>query len=73
MHRGCISLGDVRCSECHRAIPHSERYLIIEEEDATSHLCVDCGLKKGYARYKEDKGEQVLTFFPEEYGLEEEL
>jgi len=47
--------------------------LVIEEEDATSHLCVDCGLKKGYARYKEDKGEQILTFFPEEYGLEREL
>jgi hypothetical protein len=26
---------------------------------------VDCSLKKGYAHYKEEKGERVLTFFPE--------
>jgi len=31
---------------------------------------VDCSLKEGYARYKEDRGEQVLTFFPEELGEE---
>ncbi len=67
MHRGCISLGDVRCDECHQIIPHSECYLVIEEEDATLRLCVDRSLKKDYARYKEDKGERTLTFFPEEY------
>ena len=67
MHQGCISLGDVRCDECHQIIPHSESYLVIEEEGATLRLCVGCSLKKGYARYKEDKGERTLTFFPEEY------
>ena len=72
MRRGCISLGNVQCDQCHRIIPYSERYLIIEDEDgATLQLCVDCSLKEGYARYKEVKGEQVLTFFPEE--LEEGL
>ena len=73
MHRGCMSLGNVWCDECHQIIPQAERYLIIEEKDATLHLCVDCSLKKGYARYQEDKGERILTFFPEEYGLEREL
>jgi len=67
MHRGCISLGDVRCDECHQIIPPSESYLVIEGEGATLRLCVGCSLKKGYARYKEDKGERTLTFFPEEY------
>ena len=67
MRQGCISLGEVRCDDCHRIIPHSERYLVIEEtEGVILHLCVDCCLKKGYARYKEEKrGEEVLTFFTE--------
>ena len=64
MHRGCISLGGIQCDECHRIIPHSERYLVIEEDDGSAlQLCVDCSLNKGYAHYKEEKGEQVLTFF----------
>lgn len=66
MRRGCMSLGDVQCDECHRVIPHSERYLVIEEASGVVlRLCVDCSLKKGYAHYKEEKGERVLTFFPE--------
>jgi hypothetical protein len=28
-------------------------------------LCQGCSLDKGYAHYKEEKGEQVLTFFSE--------
>jgi len=70
MRRGCISLGDVECDECHQSVPHSERYLIIEDDDTELQLCVDCSLKKDYARYKVDKGEQILTFFPEELGGE---
>ena len=72
MRRGCISLGNVSCNKCHRVIPYPERYLAIDEKDGiedesgeTSHYCVDCSLQKGYARYKEEKDEQVLTFFPE--------
>ncbi len=67
MRQGCISLGAVRCDDCHHVIPHSERYLIIEEtEEVILRLCVDCCLKKGYAGYKEEKkGERVLTFFIE--------
>ena len=67
MRCGCISLGHVQCDDCHRTIPHSERYLTIEEtEGVTLRLCVDCCLSKGYAHYKKvEKGEQVLTFFTE--------
>ena len=72
MRQGCISLGEVRCDDCHRIIPHSERYLAIDEEDGvevekgkTSRYCVDCCLKKGYAHYRDERGEQIFTFFPE--------
>ena len=67
MRQGCISSGKVRCNDCHCIIPHSDRYLVIEEtEGIVLRLCVDCCLKKGYAGYKEEKkGEEVLTFFIE--------
>jgi hypothetical protein len=65
MRRGCTSLGDVQCDECQRQIPYPERYMVIDEEGTLSRICVNCCLSKGYARYTEDKGQQVLTFFPE--------
>jgi len=40
MRRGCISLGNIQCDECHRTISYPERYLIIEEaEGATLRRC----------------------------------
>ncbi len=70
MRRGCISLGEVQCDECHRTIPHPERYLAVDEKDGaeveegeTSHYCIECSLSKGYACYKTEKGNRVLTFF----------
>lgn len=72
MRRGCISLGQVQCDECNRIIQHAERYLAIEEEDGveaeggkTNNYCVECALQKGYASDREEKGERILTFFPE--------
>ena len=72
MHQGCISLGQVECDDCHRIIPHSERYLVVSEKRSaevekahTLRYCVECCLKRGYARYREEKGEQILTFFEE--------
>ncbi len=72
MRRGCISLGEVKCDICQRKIPYPERYLTIVEKNGvevekgdTVRYCIQCALKKGYARYKEMKGEMVLTFFPE--------
>ena len=71
MRRGCISLGEIQCDECHQTIPHSERYLAINEEDnveaekgKTAHYCVECALQKGYAYSKEEKDDRILTFFP---------
>ena len=32
MRRGCISLGEIQCAECHRVIPYPERYLAIDEK-----------------------------------------
>jgi len=66
MRQGCISLGDVTCDGCHHVIPHSGRYLLVEAADGEkTRLCVECCLEKGYAVYKEDKRERVLTFFSE--------
>ena len=72
MRRGCISLGEVQCDICNRTIPYPERYLAIDEKDgvevdegSTVRYCTQCALDKGHARYKEMKGEMVLTFFPE--------
>ena len=71
MRRGCISLGEVQCDECHRTIPYPERYLAVDEttdgieaeEGEARRYCAECSLKKGYAHYKVEKGEQILTFF----------
>ena len=70
MRRGCVSSGEITCDECHRIIPYPERYLAIAEKDGvedeegeTSRYCVECCLEKGYAHYKIEKGEQILTFF----------
>jgi hypothetical protein len=65
MNRGCISLGDVQCDECKRLIPYPERYLIIDEAGSIRHLCINCCMEKGYAHYTEEKGQRVLTIFPE--------
>lgn len=70
MRRGCISLGDVKCDGCHKAIPPYDRYLVIQEVDdkeedkgPTKYYCVSCATKRGYAAVKEEKGETMLTFF----------
>jgi hypothetical protein len=78
MRRGCISMGEVKCDICQRVIPYPERYLAVDEKDGvevdkgdTVHYCVRCALEKGYAHYRELKGEMVLTFFPESEISEE--
>ena len=72
MRRGCISSGEVQCDKCQCTIPYPERYLVLDEKDGvevengnTVRYCIRCALEKGYARYKEMKGEMVLTFFTE--------
>ena len=65
MNRGCIAVGEIKCDDCQRLIEQGQRYLLMEEkEDEKTCLCVECCLIKGYAAYVNEKGEQVLTFFP---------
>lgn len=66
-------MGNVQCDNCGIVIPYSERYLVIDEEDGIEtesgksyYYCSTCSLEKGYAEYREEKGEQTLTFFPSE-------
>lgn len=78
MRRGCISLGEVKCDVCQHTIPYPERYLAVDEENGvevengdTVHYCVQCALEKGYAHYREVKGDMILTFFPESEIIED--
>ena len=67
LRRGCVAIGDTICDMCHRNLEHGERYLLVEneeKEDETYRYCVDCCLSKQYAAYVNEKGEEVLTFFP---------
>lgn len=73
MRQGCISLGMIQCDNCKVFIPHGERYLLVDEEDGVETeggkktcYCLNCSAEKGYAEYREEKGERVLTFFPGE-------
>ena len=73
MRQGCMSLGKVQCDDCKNTIPYGERYLLVDEEDGVEVesgekvcYCTNCSLEKGYARYREEKNGQVLTFFYEE-------
>jgi hypothetical protein len=66
MRRGCIAIDEVQCDGCHRPIEYGGRYLVIgSEEGDQQRLCVDCCLSRGYASYRTEKGEQIITFFPE--------
>ncbi len=70
MRRGCVSLGEIKCDSCQKPIPYPDRYLVIDEKNGKEdeegdpkRYCVECAMKKGYAHYKEEKGEKILTFF----------
>ncbi len=69
MHRGCIAIGEIKCDICNNTIEHGERYLLISDDDEAEEkkqrICVDCCIKEKHAAYIKEKGEQVLTFFPE--------
>jgi len=65
MRRGCIAIGKIQCDACHQPIKYGERYLVIDsEEGEEQRLCGDCCLNRGYASYRTEKGEQIITFFP---------
>jgi hypothetical protein len=70
MRLGCIAIGEIHCDGCGRTVKHPDRYLAIYDEEGVEptkvlRYCVECSLSRGYAHYRMEKGEQVLTFFPE--------
>jgi hypothetical protein len=70
MRLGCIAIGETHCDGCGRTVKHPDRYLVIYDEEDIGpkkvvRYCTDCALSRGYAHYRIEKGEQVLTFFPE--------
>ncbi len=71
MRQGCISLGKVQCDGCQNIIPYTGRYLMVHEENGVESesgerrsYCVKCSEDRGYAEYRGEKGERILTFFP---------
>jgi hypothetical protein len=63
MRRGCISLGNIKCDQCHRNILYPERYLSLEQDnDRNLSLCVNCCGKKGLLKIESDKGGTELLF-----------
>jgi len=63
VRRGCISLGNICCDECHRAILYPERYLSTEVEKGRSQtLCMDCCLAKGLVKPESDKEGSEMIF-----------
>jgi hypothetical protein len=63
MRRGCISLGNIKCDECHRTILYPERYLSIEIDKETSKtLCMNCCTEKGLVKPESDKPGAEMLF-----------
>ncbi len=62
MNRGCIALNELNCDSCGDTVEAGEKYLLVDEKQKISRLCVDCCVKKKLAAYKTEKGEKILTF-----------
>ncbi len=62
MKRGCIAVCVIKCDNCSNNIEYGEQYLIVEERSGIKKLCVNCSLKKKYAKQITEKGEKVITF-----------
>ena len=78
MRRGCVSLGEIKCDLCGKVIPAAHRYLAETGETETGKSrvirhCMDCCIKAGWAEYRSEKGEQILTIFPEKQPLRESV
>lgn len=63
MRRGCISLGNIKCDECHRTILYPERYLSIEiDRENSQTLCMNCCIEKGLVKPESDKEGAEMLF-----------
>ncbi|HEX7364513.1 MAG TPA: hypothetical protein VF366_05060 [Dehalococcoidia bacterium] len=66
MNRGCVALGDIKCDNCKRLIEAGQRYLVADDEKGKKfHFCMECSVARGHAYYVKEKGEEVLSFFPQ--------
>jgi hypothetical protein len=64
MNRGCISISQMNCDNCHRVIEDGKQYLLREDEQENKErLCVECCFEKGYASYITEKNEKIISFF----------
>ena len=62
MRRGCISLGNISCDQCGRAILYPERYLYMEKDGKTRIMCINCCEKKSLVKPENDKKGAELLF-----------
>ena len=62
MRRGCISLGNIKCSECKRTILYPEHYLATDEDGVPKCICKDCCLSKGLAEKQTTKEGTEIRF-----------
>jgi hypothetical protein len=61
VRRGCISLGNIKCDQCGRAILYPERYLFAEEGKKQT-MCMDCCKKKNLVKPENDKDDADMLF-----------
>ena len=67
MRRGCIAVGIIKCDNCGSNIEHGDRYLLINgDNNKKIRYCVNCSIKKKYAKYITEKGEKILSFLIEQ-------
>jgi len=62
VRRGCISLGNIKCDQCGRAILYPERYLSVEEEGKSKTMCMNCCQKKNLVKPENDKEGAEMLF-----------
>ena len=63
MRRGCISLGNINCDECHRSILYPERYLSLEEPKGKFRtLCMNCAQGLGLVKPGSERGDPEKLF-----------
>jgi hypothetical protein len=63
VRRGCISLGNIKCDQCHRIIRYPERYLYLEESrEKHQILCLKCCQEKGLVKAGSKKEDAEVLF-----------
>jgi hypothetical protein len=61
VRRGCISLGNVVCDDCHDTILYPERYLSVDKPQNLT-LCINCSRKRGLILNGTEKKDSDVLF-----------